>query len=144
MAQCGKCGRDLPVLNGRAIPFWHECYKLLKGGRQITIDITPEGYTVTEENRFADRLGFDEMIGQIISLTHPSIPKGHGYQMLTLEQWRKAYPYMYPQSPEAKAHTEEMTNPAVVDGQWPEVAPPVEPPAPVPDPNILRDEDIPF
>jgi hypothetical protein len=38
-ANCGKCGRELPMVGGKAVPFWHECYKLLKGGRQITIDM---------------------------------------------------------------------------------------------------------
>jgi hypothetical protein len=121
-ANCGKCGRELPMIDGKAVPFWHECYKLLKGGRQITIDKTEEGYTVIEGEYFADRLTFDEMLGQVVELMHPVIGKPR-YRMMTLAQWKQACPYMFPESPEAKAHTEALTNPDVVDGQYPEVAP---------------------
>ena len=131
-AICGKCGKELPMVDGKAVPFWHECYKLLKGGRQITIDMIEGGcgYTITEGDAFADRLTFDEMLGQVVELLHPVIGKPR-YRMLTLAQWKQQCPYMYPDM-EPKAGTE-------VDAEF--VPSPVEPPAPA---VVDEDLDIPF
>jgi hypothetical protein len=133
------------MVGGKAWTLWHECYKLLKGGRQITIDKTDEGYTVIEGDAFADRLSFDEMLGQVVELMHPVIGKPR-YRMMTLAQWQKAHPYMYPNSAEAKAETAKCEPEAVIDSQWPDVpaAPPVEPPVPYVPVAPLTDEDIPF
>lgn len=47
----------------------------------ISIDSSP-GFTVTQGDRSADGLGWDEMIGQVIELTHPKIGSAH-YRMMT-------------------------------------------------------------
>jgi hypothetical protein len=55
--------------------------------RQITITFeNDKGFAVTEAGRTADRLAWDEMLGQIAALTHSQIGKGH-YQMLTVEEY---------------------------------------------------------
>lgn len=54
--------------------------------REITIEIAGgNNFTVREGDRYVDRLGWDEMIGQVAHLTHPSIG-GDRYTMLTAEQ----------------------------------------------------------
>lgn len=50
--------------------------------KQITIWADESGYNVVQVDRLADRLGWDEMIGQVIHLTHPSIRRAR-YPMLT-------------------------------------------------------------
>jgi len=57
--------------------------------RTITIEIADEGgsgdYTVREGDRYCDRLCWDEMLAQVVELTHPQI--GHArYRMETAEQ----------------------------------------------------------
>lgn len=50
----------------------------------ITISIEPAGkcFVVTQGDRSADGLAWDEMIGQVIELTHPKISAAH-YPMMT-------------------------------------------------------------
>lgn len=51
--------------------------------RRITITFdNDKGFAVTESGRTAERLGWDEMLGQIAQLTHPKINAPH-YRMLT-------------------------------------------------------------
>jgi hypothetical protein len=66
----------------------HICFqKRLVGARQINITITDnDGFTVQEGEHFADRLNFDEMLGQVVHLAHPAIRKSH-YAMLTAREW---------------------------------------------------------
>ncbi|HKM80172.1 MAG TPA: hypothetical protein VJY15_04330 [Candidatus Acidoferrum sp.] len=67
----------------------HICeQKRLTGARQINIVISTEGYGVQEGEYFSDRLAWDEMLGQIVGLTHPSIGKAY-YAMLTAEEWEE-------------------------------------------------------
>ncbi|WP_175785520.1 hypothetical protein [Burkholderia ambifaria] len=55
--------------------------------RQIVITFDNDrGYAVTESGRVADRLCWDEMLGQIATLTHPEI-KAPRYKMLTAEEY---------------------------------------------------------
>lgn len=54
--------------------------------RQIVITFdNGKGFAVTEAGRTADRLAWDEMLGQIAALTHSKIGVGH-YHMLTVEE----------------------------------------------------------
>lgn len=56
--------------------------------RQIVITFdNDKGFAVTENGRTADRLAWDEMLGQIAQLTHPSI-NAERYKMLTIEQYQ--------------------------------------------------------
>lgn len=48
----------------------------------ISIDPTACSFVVTQGDRSADGLGWDEMIGQVIGLTHPKIRSAH-YRMMT-------------------------------------------------------------
>lgn len=67
----------------------HICeQKRLTGARQINIVISEEGFLVQEGDRFADRLTWDEMLGELVALTHPSLGRAH-YAMLTAEEWEK-------------------------------------------------------
>lgn len=45
---------------------------------------------VTEDGRRCDGLAWDEMLRQVVALTHPGIEDRvkHGYRMQTAEQWR--------------------------------------------------------
>ena len=52
---------------------------------EIHGDGTGGGYTVHEGDRFCDRLAWDEMLGTVAELTHPSIGKAR-YRMETAEQ----------------------------------------------------------
>ncbi|MDE1138149.1 MAG: hypothetical protein PW999_00550 [Paraburkholderia tropica] len=55
--------------------------------RQITITFdNSKGFAVTENGMTADRLAWDEMLGQIANLTHPKLGSPH-YSMLTVEQY---------------------------------------------------------
>lgn len=55
--------------------------------RQVVITFdNDKGYAVTESGRTADRLCWDEMFGQIVSLTHPQLGTPR-YPMLTIEQY---------------------------------------------------------
>jgi len=58
--------------------------------RRITIEFgegPPCGFDVVDEyGRRCDGLGFDEMLGQLVSITHPQLGKPH-YRMQTEEQW---------------------------------------------------------
>ena len=55
--------------------------------RQITITFdNDKGFSVTENGRTADRLAWDEMLGQVDQLTHPKINEAR-YQMLTVEEY---------------------------------------------------------
>lgn len=51
----------------------------------ITFD-NGKGFAVTEAGRTADRLAWDEMLGQVAGLTHPKIAAPH-YQMQTVEEY---------------------------------------------------------
>lgn len=57
--------------------------------RTITIEIVDDGgsgdYTVREDDRYCDRLCWDEMLGTIAELTHPRIGEAR-YRMETAEQ----------------------------------------------------------
>lgn len=130
-AYCGKCNKEIPLVNGVAVDIGHDCWKMLKGGRQIVVSYDDSGYTVTEGEHYADQLGFDEMLGQVVNLMHPEIGKPR-YQMLTFAQWKKRHPYMYGET------KKEATEPPVVE-HWQ----PIDPPA-VPEKDILTDDDIPF
>ena len=65
--------------------------------RVITIEFfTPDhvfqegderGYLVTESGRNTGGLSWDELLGQIAELTHPSIRKAR-YEMHTAEEWQ--------------------------------------------------------
>jgi hypothetical protein len=106
-AICGTCGRGLPMIDGRAFTGWHFCRRQLKGGRQIVINVNPEGgFDVVEGDTFADRLGFDEMLGQIVELLHPEIGRAH-YRMMTAEQWKQLYPWKYRKQSEEDAQTKD-------------------------------------
>jgi hypothetical protein len=55
--------------------------------RQIIITFdNDKGFAVTEAGRTADRLGWDEMLGQVAQLTHPKIGIPH-YKMQTVEEY---------------------------------------------------------
>ena len=55
--------------------------------RQIIITFdNNKGFAVTEAGRTADRLCWDEMLGQVAQLTHPKI-NAERYKMLTVEQY---------------------------------------------------------
>lgn len=55
--------------------------------RTITIEITEDkGFIVREGDRYHDLMCWDEMLGQIATLTHPDI-KGPRYQMRTTAEW---------------------------------------------------------
>lgn len=57
--------------------------------RKLTIEITegPCGFdVVTEDGKRCDGLAWDELIGQVVSLTHPKIGQPQ-YRMQTAEQW---------------------------------------------------------
>lgn len=57
--------------------------------RQITITFgNDRGYAVSENGRIADRLTWDEMLGQISQMTHPKI-NAERYKMLTIEQYHE-------------------------------------------------------
>jgi hypothetical protein len=57
--------------------------------RQITITFdNGKGFSVTEAGRTADRLAWDEMLGQVANLTHPKLNTPH-YTMLTVDQYEK-------------------------------------------------------
>lgn len=57
--------------------------------RQIVITFdNGKGFAVTEAGRTADRLGWDEMLGQVAQLTHPKIAAPH-YKMQTVEEYQK-------------------------------------------------------
>lgn len=86
MAQCGKCGRDLPVIEGLAFNPGHYCQPLLPGSRQVIILCRQTGdFDVSVGGLFSDRLTWGEMVEQVISLTHPTIRKSH-YQMRTPQE----------------------------------------------------------
>ncbi len=57
--------------------------------RTITIEIVDDGgsgdYTVREGDRYCDHLCWDEMLGQVVELTHPKIGVER-YPMLTAEE----------------------------------------------------------
>ncbi|GMG89630.1 hypothetical protein Cmtc_08500 [Cupriavidus sp. TKC] len=56
--------------------------------RQITITFdNDKGFAVTENGRTADRLAWDEMLGQVAQMTHPKINEGR-YRMLTIEEYQ--------------------------------------------------------
>jgi len=62
--------------------------------RRITITFdTGRGFTVSESGRHADRMAWDEMLGQVAALTHPKLGTAH-YPMLTPEEMR-AYETKY-------------------------------------------------
>lgn len=95
-AYCGKCGAPIPMFGNVAIDLGHFCHKQLKGSRQIIINCEPDGsFEVVEEDRTTGRLCFDEMLGQVVRLAHPSIPKSSGYPMLTVNQWKARHHWMY-------------------------------------------------
>lgn len=54
----------------------------------VVISLNPSGgeafpgFVVTQGDRTCDGLGWDEMIGQVIGLTHPKISSAH-YRMMT-------------------------------------------------------------
>lgn len=52
----------------------------------ITIEKVEGYYTVRQGDRYADGLGWDEMLGTICELTHPSIGRAR-YRMATAEEW---------------------------------------------------------
>lgn len=55
--------------------------------RTIIIEITKDkGYIVREGDLFHDQLCWDEMLGQVVSLTHPQLGKER-YQMRTSAEW---------------------------------------------------------
>lgn len=55
--------------------------------RQIIITFdNDKGFAVTEAGRTADRLSWDEMLGQVAQITHPKI-NAERYKMLTVEQY---------------------------------------------------------
>jgi len=57
--------------------------------RQIIIDIDHDNsFTVREGDRFADGLGWDEMLGTIAELTHLRLGTAR-YAMLTKAQWEQ-------------------------------------------------------
>jgi len=56
--------------------------------RTITIEIYDGiDFNVKEDDRYSDRLCWDEMLGTLAELTHPRIEKPR-YQMLTEQGWR--------------------------------------------------------
>lgn len=61
--------------------------------RTITIIVKDSGgFDVFEGERYCDHLCWDEMLGTIVELTHPSIGKSH-YPMLLPEEhmaWRES------------------------------------------------------
>lgn len=55
--------------------------------RQITITFdNGKGFAVTENGLTADRLAWDEMLGQVAQLTHPKVNEAH-FRMLTVEEY---------------------------------------------------------
>ncbi len=48
--------------------------------------VGPNDFTIRIGDRYADKLTWDEMLGQIAELTHPRVDRGR-YQMLTAEEW---------------------------------------------------------
>lgn len=55
--------------------------------RQIIITFeNGKGFAVTEAGRTADRLAWDEMLGQVAALTHPKLGTAH-YRMETVEEY---------------------------------------------------------
>ena len=101
-ALCGTCGKPLPIVNGKACDLWHFCWKQLAGGRQIIINYDEGrgggGYTIIEGDCYADGLGFDEMLGQVVNLLHPKVARAR-YQMLNFEEWKRLHPWHYPDAP---------------------------------------------
>lgn len=56
----------------------------------IHIETTESGrkkYAVREGDKYHDELTWDEMLGQVVHLSHPSIGEPR-YDMLTAEQWK--------------------------------------------------------
>lgn len=54
--------------------------------RTITITIDDSGFKVQEGDRYHDRLTWDEMLGLVVSITHPQLGKAQ-YRMATAEEW---------------------------------------------------------
>lgn len=58
--------------------------------RTITIEIGPDclpgGFDVVVDDLRCNGLSFDEMLGQVVALTHPKIGAPH-YRMQTAEEW---------------------------------------------------------
>lgn len=54
--------------------------------RTITIEIDDQGYTVREGDRYHDGLCWDEMLGQVVELTHRKLGETR-YPMQTEAQW---------------------------------------------------------
>lgn len=54
--------------------------------RTITIEIDDQGYTVREGERYHDGLCWDEMLGQVVELTHRKLGETR-YPMMTADQW---------------------------------------------------------
>ena len=66
---------------------------MLKIEIEYTEESTPErwrGFTVTQGDKYADALGFDEMLGVIVTLTMPE-KTPHRQWMKTKEQHEKEY-----------------------------------------------------
>ena len=108
MAQCGKCGRDLNMVDGFAFDPGHYCQPLLPGYKQVIIVMRQAGdFDVCIDGVFSDRLTWGEMIEQVISLTHGDIRKPR-YAMRTPQQL-------------AEQDRKYGDNVSVVDGEYPEV-----------------------
>ncbi|MDE7345398.1 MAG: hypothetical protein K2N48_01495 [Muribaculaceae bacterium] len=61
----------------------------------ITIEYNEDdGFIVRQGDRYADWMGWDEMLGLIISLTAPKNFSRRSW-MMTEEQHRQAYPWRY-------------------------------------------------
>lgn len=58
----------------------------MKEHTTITIERSARGWKVSHGGAYHDGLCWDEMLGQVVELTHPDI-SGPRYPMLTAEQW---------------------------------------------------------
>lgn len=146
MAQCGKCGRDLPNIGTLAFDAGHYCQPLLPGARQVIILCRQTGdFDVCVDGLFADRLSWGEMLEAVIGLTHPTIRKTQ-YHMRTPQQMAAQNKKYGEGSEEVEIMDGLQKVEPVIDGEYAEVeeAKPVEPSVPFQESNILTDEDIPF
>lgn len=69
--------------------------------KRITIEVPEQGDeircfdVVLEDGRRCNVLSWDEMIGQVVSLTHPKLPGEPQYPMRTIEEWEAHMARLY-------------------------------------------------
>lgn len=69
---------------------------------RITLALVDGGWTVTQGDKFVDHLCWDEMLGQVVHLTHPQILRER-YPMLTAGEHEQREADMLQRSEESRA-----------------------------------------